>query len=345
MIGSAVAPSRVDPGLDRDLARQVNITEDRVDAEIAANAVIEAALRLPDDDVFLRTPANHLVVLSKIDILLRFARYRPGDEQFLAALRTAISGNNDPFRSAPRKLALYRLTRNADDLFDAGMTAFHAATEVLAQPPTRSRMTERNIASLFGVLRTVVAERGESVDAQSPEAIMMRGLIDRAGQLQQGVQTEWNTAARRDLAALTADEADIQRYRAADPSGYLNTYVRKDIRRLESVVQERLHALEEAMGGERVHSERAVRAAVGLAEIVRMFNHEEAKQAVLGLDLSGFTISGASQVRYALCNALIAQNDLDPAAEIAAEMTNAKRRIQYIAEIAARRSMEEEQSP
>lgn len=343
VLGSTLAPSSVDPGIDIDLVRRVHEAEDRIDAEAAADAAIEAAIRLPDDDVPLRTPDNHLIVLSKADILLRFAQFRPGDEQFYAVLRAAVSANSDPFRAAPRKLALYYRTRNPDDLFDAGMTAFTTAGELLAQP-VRSRIPLRHLLSTFNVLRSVVAERGEPVNPQGPEAHMMRGLLDRVEQLQPDTSTGWSTAARRDLAALTGDEVDIQRYRTADPSGYLDTYVRTDPQRLEPIVRERLHALEEAMGGPRIQSERAVQAAVGLAEIVRLFNHAEARQAVMGLDLSGFATSRASQVRNALCDALIANNDLDAAAEIAAQMTNARRRAQYIAAIAVKQSTQDGQS-
>jgi len=316
---------------------QVVAGRDRVDAEIEIGAIIEAALKLPDEDIFLRTPRNDLVVLSKSDILLQFARYRSGDEVFLAAAKAAISRNTDPYRSATRKLALYNISGDPADLHDAGTTAFVHAYAMLAKPMTRAERysinTKRNIAQLLNVLQVVIVEaaEGRPVNPQGVEINMLRALIDRTDQLVD--RPAWVPQARKNIAALTNDDNDIDAYRAVDPTGYLDTYVVTGARPLEPILEERLRDLTEALGGEYANLERATQAAVDLVELVSKFNDTTAKETVLTLDLSGFERSRASRIRNALCEALIQHGDLEAATEVARRMTNKDRRRQYLAQI------------
>ncbi len=308
---------------------------DRFEAEMAVDEIIEAALRLPDDSIFLRTPKNTLVVLSKPDILLRFAEYRPGDEEFLAATRTAIANNNDPYRSAFRKLRLYYKSGSADDLFDAGMTAFTQARELIAAPTEgKIRDPERHMMRLFTVLHAVVDEQGRRIQPQSAEATTIRALLERATQLtQRDPRNSWIGTAWESLAALTGDAIDARR--AVDPR--INLDLISGERSVDELLEERLAVLARAMRGESVGPDRT-EVVIDVIKLVDEFDDTRAKQAVLELDLSGFPKDRASRIRNALCAALIKHGDLDTATAVANLMTNQARKKEHLAQIEAKRS-------
>jgi len=297
---------------------------DRLGAEARITQFIEAALKLPDEDVRLRNPKDELIRLSKPDILLAFAHFRAHDADFLNEVRTAISRGTEPFKSAVRRFALYRVTRNPDDLVDAGLAAFHQAHEILAKPLTpqekRSGTTEYNIAKLFDTLHAVVAEQQElspaedrrPVDAQGPEATMMRRLITSATQLDgyKSGRKDWVISAHAALAVLTGADVDVNAYKRLDPAGYLDNIVATGMRTVAQAREERLQRLQDALEGKPVGADR-VDLVIDLIALIAKFNDSDTKRTVFELDLSFLAPDRASRVRNAFCDAVLARGDTE----------------------------------
>ncbi len=323
-----VAMQAIDQGSSPSIAQGISVILEAYlsgqEAETIAHSIIEDALKLPSQDVFLRTPDNRRIVISKPDILLALAKYKPGDADYYQQIRDAIGANTDTTREALRRLKLARLMDEENDLVEAGMTAFVQARELLANEQVLNRVGHP--ATLFDAIATTVESQVEPVNVDSIEIQTLRELAEKyIG------KHRINSAFQR-LALLTQDPRDKAAYKNVSVIGYIKDFVQTGEDPVEPLADELFEAATQqiALG----KSEFATEAIINITKLIELTGDNISVDRMLSLDIEFLDNSRQSRVRNALFQALKTNGLLEAAQSVAEKMKTAKTRERCLAEIA-----------